>query len=75
MGHQRDRDVVRRCDDAIGKQKTKHGQRKRKAAGLLGLAALLEAGVFFAHQGAETGDFSGVDGGGVGGVDVIGGEE
>ena len=64
MGHQRDRDVVRIC-----------GRRKRKAAGLLGLAALLYAGVLFAHQGAETGDFLVVDGRGVCGVDVIGGEE
>lgn len=49
--------------------------RKRKAAGLFGLAALLEAGVFFAHHGTEAGDFSGVDGGGVGGAVIIGGEE
>jgi len=75
MGHKRNRDVVRICGDEIATQETKHGQRKRKAAGLLGLAALLEAGVLFAHHLAETGDFLVVDGRGVGGVVVIGGEE
>ena len=47
------------------------GGGKRKAAWLLGLAALLEAGVLFTHKGAEAGDFLVVDGGGVGGVGVV----
>lgn len=33
------------------------GRVKRKAAGLFGLAALLEAGVLFAHHLTEAGDF------------------
>jgi hypothetical protein len=48
---------------------------EKKAAGLCGLAALLESGVLFAHHLAEAGDFSGVDWRGVGGVVIIGGEE